>query len=85
MLQQVIVAVIGVAVAIYVVYRIMRIIRGKSSACHCGCGGCKSSSCCCDEKSFREKIQRKKHKVLAESEFLPIFASQKDKVPWPSG
>ena len=31
MLQQVIVAVIGVAVAIYVVYRIMRIIRGKSS------------------------------------------------------
>ena len=37
MLQQVIVAVIGVAVAIYVVYRIMRIIRGKSSACHCGC------------------------------------------------
>ena len=72
MLQQVIVAVIGVAVAIYVVYRIMRIIRGKSSACHCGCGGCKSSSCCCDEKSIS-------------GENSPIFASQKDKVPWPSG
>ena len=37
------------------------------------------------KKAFREKIQRKKHKVLADSEFLPIFASQKDKVPWPSG
>jgi hypothetical protein len=37
------------------------------------------------KKAFREKIQRKKHKVLAGSEFLPIFASQKDKVPWPSG
>ncbi len=60
MLQQVIVAVIGVAVAIYVVYRIMRIIRGKSSACHCGCGGCKSSSCCCDEKIISGENSKKK-------------------------
>ena len=60
MLQQVIVAAIGVAVAIYVVYRIMRIIRGKSSACHCGCGGCKSSSCCCDEKSISGENSKKK-------------------------
>ena len=60
MLQQVIVAAIGVAVAIYVVYRIMRIIRGKSSACHCGCGGCKSSSCCCDEQSISGENSKKK-------------------------
>ena len=71
MLQQVIVAAIGVAVAIYVVYRIME--------------GASPPRAVAMKKAFREKIQRKKHKVLAGSEFLPIFASQKDKVPWPSG
>lgn len=60
MLQQIIVAAIGVAVVIYVMYRITRIIRGKSSACHCGCGGCKSTSGCCDGKSISEENSKKK-------------------------
>ena len=62
MAQQIIVIIIGVAVAAYVVYHIVRAIKGKSSSCHCGCQGCKSASCRGDGsmgEGRREEIAKK--------------------------
>ncbi|MBQ8423572.1 MAG: DUF1206 domain-containing protein [Coprobacter sp.] len=46
MVQQVIVACIGVVVVLYIVWRIVRAIRRKSVSCGCGCGDCTLSERC---------------------------------------
>lgn len=62
MIQQVIVIVIGIAVAAYVVYHVVRMAKGKASSCHSGCCGCASASCCSYEIKkkgrFRENVKK---------------------------
>lgn len=65
MIQQVIVIVIGIAVAAYVVYHVVRMAKGKASSCHSdsGCCGCASASCCSYEIKkkgrFKENVKKK--------------------------
>ena len=46
MIQQILVALAGVAVVVYIVVRVVRIARGRGTDCSCGCGGCKSAPTC---------------------------------------
>ncbi len=63
MIQQVIVIVIGIAVAAYVVYHVVRMAKGKVSSCPSGCCGCASASCCSYEIKkkgrFKENVKKK--------------------------
>lgn len=63
MVQQIIVVCIGVAVAAYVVYYVVRMVRGKASSCPGGCCGCRRAAHGCGEarknKSFQENIKKK--------------------------
>ena len=79
MIQQVIVIVIGIAVAAYVVYHVVRMAKGKVSSCPSGCCGCASASCCSYEikrRGVSKKMSRKNRSLFAESEKTPIFAAQ---------
>ncbi len=63
MIQQVIVIVIGIAVAAYVVYHVVRMAKRKASSCPSGCCGCASASCCSYEIKkkgrFKENVKKK--------------------------
>lgn len=57
MVQQILVVIIGVVVAAYVVYHIVRVVKGKSPSCHCGCSGCPSASRCDKETAKKGRSE----------------------------
>lgn len=60
MWQQIIVGAIGVGILAYVAVRIVRISRGQTPKCSCGCGGCKSAAQCGKPKNSDVKNKKSK-------------------------